>query len=424
MRVVDGAHRPLQGDGVPAVVADDPLRQPRGAGRVEDVERVGGLDRDRVGRRRAVEGLLPGQVPTRREGRGRLGPLEHDAPRRAVVRELERALEQGHVLDHPAGLEAARGGADDDRPGVVDARGQLVRGEAAEDDGVDRAEAGAGQHRDHGLGDHRHVDHDPVALTHALAPQGAREAGRRVPQLAVRVAADGPGHRAVVDQGGLVAAAVAHVPVERLVAGVHPAAGVPAVDGRLGRVEDPVGRALPLDEPRPARPRTPPGPAATGGTCPRRPPWRTSRARAYRAATAGGNAVRRVKARGVGPSARSAASRSSASATVGVGAGRHPPQRRLGLPEPVEPLAAPPQHGDVGLAVRERPQRLDRLPDRHVHDQAVVAERADRGGVPVVGLEPPDEARARVGDGVDRREGRDERRPAAASRAARAAGRC
>ena len=78
----------------------------------------------------------------------------------------------------------------------------------------------------------------------------------------------------------------------------------------------------------------------------------------------------------------------------------------------------------MGLAVDEGAQRLDRLPDRHVDDQAVVAEGADGGGVAVLGLEAPDEARARVGDGVDRREGRDEVGQAGARRAARAAGRC
>jgi hypothetical protein len=35
---------------------------------------------------------------------------------------------------------------------VVDAHGQLARGEAAEHDRVHRAEPGTGQHRDHGLG--------------------------------------------------------------------------------------------------------------------------------------------------------------------------------------------------------------------------------------------------------------------------------
>ena len=47
--VVDVAHRPRERDGVAAVVADDPLRLPGRPGRVEDVERIGRLDRDAVG---------------------------------------------------------------------------------------------------------------------------------------------------------------------------------------------------------------------------------------------------------------------------------------------------------------------------------------------------------------------------------------
>ncbi len=62
-------------------------------------------------------------------------------------------------------------------PGVVDADGELVGGEAAEHHRVHGADARAGQHRDHGLGDHRHVDDDPVALGDAES----RAARRRTP---------------------------------------------------------------------------------------------------------------------------------------------------------------------------------------------------------------------------------------------------
>ena len=51
-----------------------------------------------------------------------------------------------------------------DRLGVVDAGGELVRGEAAEHDGMDGADPRAGQHRDDRLRHHRHVDDDAVAL--------------------------------------------------------------------------------------------------------------------------------------------------------------------------------------------------------------------------------------------------------------------
>ncbi len=56
--------------------------------------------------------------------------------------QLERAVEQRLVLDHAAGLDAARRRHDHLRRGVVDADRQLVCCEAAEDDRVHRADAG------------------------------------------------------------------------------------------------------------------------------------------------------------------------------------------------------------------------------------------------------------------------------------------
>jgi hypothetical protein len=46
-------------------------------------------------------------------------------------------------------------------------------------------------------------------------------------------------------------------------------------------------------------------------------------------------------------------------------------------------------------------QCFQRGPYGHVHDQPVVTEGADRGSVAVLGLQPPDEARRRVGERVD-----------------------
>jgi hypothetical protein len=102
-----------------------------------------------------------------------------------------------------------------------------------------------------------------------------------------------------------------------------------------------------------------------------------------------------------------------AEALLGLGHGRqaargHPPERGLGLAEALEPLPPAAEDGGVGVAVDEGAQRLERLPDRDVHDQAVVAEGADRRRVAVLGLEAPDEARAGVGDRVDRRQRRHE----------------
>ena len=67
-----------------AVVADDPLRLPGRAGRVEDVERIGRLDRDAVGRLGAGDRLLPVDVPARDELRLESAALEDDAALRLV----------------------------------------------------------------------------------------------------------------------------------------------------------------------------------------------------------------------------------------------------------------------------------------------------------------------------------------------------
>ena len=66
----------------------------------------------------------------------------------------------GTILPAPP---AAVGGDDELGLGVVVAVGDGVGAEAAEDDRMRRADAGAGQHGDGQLGDHRHVDGDAVA---------------------------------------------------------------------------------------------------------------------------------------------------------------------------------------------------------------------------------------------------------------------
>ena len=58
---------------------------------------------------------------------------------------------------------------------VLDPARELVRREAAEDDGVHGADSRARQHRDDGLGNHRHVDDHPVAALHALCGERAGE---------------------------------------------------------------------------------------------------------------------------------------------------------------------------------------------------------------------------------------------------------
>ena len=86
---------------------------------------------------------------------------------------------------------------------------------------------------------------------------------------------------------------------------------------------------------------------------------------------------------------------------VGSMPGRHPPHRRRRLLHQREPLAALLVDLEMRARVGEGAQRLDRQPDRHVHDDLVVVVDRHRGGV--VGdvvLEPPDEAWRALGERV------------------------
>ena len=120
---------------------------------------------------------------------------------------------------------------------------------------MDCAEAGAGEHGHGRLGDHRHVDDDSIALGHALVRQCASEAGDLIEEFCVCDRTDGVRDRRVVDDGGLIAAAVRDMAVDRVEADVELAVGEPAIDRRIRIVDgfrrfgDPVDMALGLLEP-------------------------------------------------------------------------------------------------------------------------------------------------------------------------------
>ena len=130
--------------------------------------------------------------------------LQDEAGVRLVRRALDRRVEQRLVGDDAARLDAAGGGDDELWLGVVDAGRKLRRGEAAEHDGVDRAEAGAGEHGDRRLRDHRQIEDDAVALPDAVILQHGGERLHFGEQLAIADAPLRAGDRAVVDDGGRV----------------------------------------------------------------------------------------------------------------------------------------------------------------------------------------------------------------------------
>ena len=121
---------------------------------------------------------------------------------------------------------AAVGGDQDLGPAVVDPAGQRLGREATEDDRVRRPDPGAGEHRDRQLGDHRHVDRDPVA---GLDAELLERVGR-LADLALEVAeGQRPGVARLADPvvGDLVAEAALDVPVDAVVGDVELAAGEP-----------------------------------------------------------------------------------------------------------------------------------------------------------------------------------------------------
>ncbi len=108
----------------------------------------------------------------------------------------------------------------------------------------------ARKHGDHRLRHHRHVDDDAVALADAQPAQRSGEAGRFVEQFSVGVGALRPGHRRVVDQRRLFGAASVDMTVQRVGAGVQLAVGKPAVERRIGVIEDALRLADPRHRPR------------------------------------------------------------------------------------------------------------------------------------------------------------------------------
>ena len=140
---------------------------------------------------------------------------------------------------------AAVGGDQDLRAAVVDAARQGLRREATEDDRVRRPDPRTGQHRDRQLGDHRHVDGDPVA---GLDAEFLERVGG-LADLALEIAeGEGPGVARLADPviGDLVAEPSLDVTVDAVVGDVQLAAGEPLGERQVP-LEGLVERLRPVD---------------------------------------------------------------------------------------------------------------------------------------------------------------------------------
>ena len=117
--VVVIVHDPLQRHHVAAVVAHDAFRLAGGAGCVEDIERVGGIDRNALGAEssgfRGGDGGCPIDVAAGDHARCFLRTLEQQDLRRLVFGELDGVIEQRLVFDDAVRLDAAGGGEDGGR---------------------------------------------------------------------------------------------------------------------------------------------------------------------------------------------------------------------------------------------------------------------------------------------------------------------
>ena len=178
---------------------------------------------------------------------GLLLALHDDAAFRLVGGEFDGLVEQRLVGDDPARLDAAGRGNDGLGRAIVDARLQLVGGKAAEDHGMDGAEARNGQHGEGGFGHHGHVDENAVALGHALVAQHGRQGLHLRLEFGIGELLQGSGDRAVIDERNLIGAPARDMAVNRIMAGVALGAGKPAAIGAGFGIEDLVPRLEPVD---------------------------------------------------------------------------------------------------------------------------------------------------------------------------------
>ena len=190
----------------------------------------------------AFLGQVP--VPSRLHRHVGAGAAGHE-DRLDEVHPLDGAVGDRLERDLASAAEPLVGGDHDLRAGVDDAIAQRLGAEAAEHHRVHRADAGAGQHRVGRLGDHRHVDADPVALADAELQQDVRHPRDLVLQLPIGdVPVDARLVRGPDDRG--LFPAFGHVPVDAVVACVEAAAAEPAeVDFLVVGVEDHRPRVVP-----------------------------------------------------------------------------------------------------------------------------------------------------------------------------------
>ena len=245
----DVLHRRGECHGVSAGVALHPLGLARGAGRIEHVRRLARFEP--FARDESVEMLFAQRrvvdVPTGHARHLGQATIDEQHARRLVPCEFDALVEQRLVRNDLAVARAGVGRDDDLRLRVVDARGEIHRGEAPENDRVDCAKPRACQHGEQRLGHHRHVDQHPLAATHAQRLQRRRHAVHLRRKLVVRIDALLPGLGRDPDQG-ILRATRRQVAIDGVVAKIGTPAHEPARKRRLVVIEHPREGRLPVDQ--------------------------------------------------------------------------------------------------------------------------------------------------------------------------------
>ena len=233
-------------DQVAARCVQHALRLARGARRIQDVERVLGVERfgldDLIAR--LVQRAVPPDVAAllHRHLLRVVGAVDHQDVldrRTGLERLVHGVFERDLVAPPPTTV----GGDGQRRGAIVHAIGDAVCAEAREDDGVRRPDSGAGEHGDGQLGDHSEIDRHPVALIHSQAFERRRAAVDLAVQIAIRQDAC-IAQLAFEDDRGFVASPALQVAVDAVVARVHLCADEP-----LGLRSVPLQHAVPWLEP-------------------------------------------------------------------------------------------------------------------------------------------------------------------------------
>ena len=247
---IDMPHRGGQRHGVATGVALHALRLAGGAGGVQDVGRMRGLDPG--DRHLGVHVLLAQhgvvEITAFNDGHGLVEAAIDD--QHLLRRHLRQAQRFVHQVLVGHRLAAAHAGVRRDHDlwlGVVDAGGERTGGEAAKHHRVDGTDAHRGEHRENRLGDHRHVDQHAVALAHSQALQHGRHALHFGVQLGVGVGLLLAGLGRDVDQRRLLGA-ILQVPVNGVVAEIGFAADEPLGKGRLAVFEYLAEGLVPIDQ--------------------------------------------------------------------------------------------------------------------------------------------------------------------------------